>query len=552
MKFHFCGLTGLPCYDNTGLSFFDLLIMHPIESHTAYPSTPRPGAEVCQCDNMHELSNKRNMAIPTAVFAVLLMLCGSIIVFSDASEATGEDLSGYGDVNEIEIAPGYSWSYTSTFPSDLEEGTVLSFAVNELNTNASITGHNLSIIIPAEFPVGSYNVVLKAEHAASEQIGYQWLRITVNEAMALSYSGCINEIVQGATQSITLSSSGGIGAVTWREVSLPQGLTLSGNIVSGIPTTIGLNTIQMQAVSDKGETKDLEIKFTVFNKIIGGSAETITSAGAYAASSAIPQTGNDLNVTWAVTSGTLPVGMTLDSSTGIVSGTYTGSEPVSVAVVLTGTAQNGPEQTATKDLTIRAEPAFSILGGNTILTYTGNSNTVSLALTASSSTSDITWSVPDLTGVTVDSGNVSVDGSAAVTAGQSVTVTATTAYGQVKTKDIIITVEDTLTITGPGSLVATAGTPASTTAFTVSGGSNNTVEITGNGGYESGLSFDSDSNVLSISYPESHAKSTVTLTATSAAGQTATIDIDVTVYSSMGFTSEPGFDGIYAYVADEA
>lgn len=491
------------------------------------------------------------MAIPTAVFAVLLMLCGSIIVFSDTSEATGEDLTGYGDVNEIEIAPGYSWSYTSTFPSDLEEGTVLSFAVNELNTNASITGHNLSIIIPAEFPVGSYNVVLKAEHAASEQIGYQWLRITVNEAMALSYSGCINEIVQGATQSITLSSSGGIGSVTWHEVSLPQGLTLSGNIVSGIPTTIGLNTIQMQAVSDKGETKDLEIKFTVFNKIVGGSAETITSAGAYTASSAIPQTGNDLNVTWAVTSGTLPAGMALDSSTGIVSGTYTGSEPVSVAVVLTGTAQNGPEQTATKDLTVRAEPAFSILGGNTILTYTGNDKTVSLALTASSSTSDITWSVPDLTGVTVDGGNVSVDGSAAVTAGQSVTVTATTAYGQVKTKDVTITVEDTLTITGPGSLVATAGTPASTTAFTVSGGSTNTVEITGNGGYESGLSFDPDSNVLSISYPGSHAKSTVTLTATSAAGQTATIDIDVTVYSSMGFTSEPGFDGIYAYVADE-
>lgn len=501
---------------------------------------------------MFSNSRKRELAVPTAVLAVLIMLCASVVAFSGSSEATGEDLTGYGTVSEIQIAPGYSWSYTATFPSDLTEGTVLSFAVNELNTNASISGHNVSIIIPTGFASGAYNVVLKAEHAASGQTAYQWIRITVNEALSLDYSGCITEIVQGTAQNITLTATGGIGTVTWTATSLPQGLTLSNNVISGTPTTIGQNTIQVKATSDKGETRDLEIQFTVFNKIVGGEAQTITAAGAYAASSAVVQTGTDLGVTWAVTSGTLPAGFALDASTGVVSGTYTGTEPVESTVTITGTAQNGPEQTATKQITIRAEPAFALAGDASALTYTGNTADKTVSVSSNASTSAIAWTVSAIAGVSIDqSGVVTVTGAAPVGMSQSITVTATTAYGQIKEHQIVLNVEDKLTITGPATLVSTASQSASTTAYTIAGGSGNQVAITANGGFSSGLAYDSDANTLSVSYPEAHA-GMVTLTVTSAAGQTATIDVDVTVYSSMGFTSEPGASGHYAYIVDEA
>ncbi len=498
-------------------------------------------------------STEKRTAIPVAIFAALLMICGSIVAISGSSNAaTGEDLSGYGSVNEIMVAPGYSWSYTATFPSDLTEGTVLSFEVNELNTNASIDGHNLSIIIPQGFTPGKYNIVLKATHEESNQTGYQWIRITVNEALALSYTGCINEIIQGASQMITLNATGGVGTVTWKEVSLPQGLTLSGNTVSGTPTTIGLNTIQVQAESSEGQKKNLEITFTVFNVIVGGNDETITSTGSYVASTAIAQTGTDLGVTWSVTSGELPAGLQLDAATGVVSGTYTGTEAIEAEIVLTGSATNGPAQTATKNLTIKAEPAFSLSGDNSILTYTGNTETKTASVSASANTSEITWTVNSLAGVSISNGVITVTGSAAVTSGQTITVTATTAYGQVRTMDVNLVVEDTLRITGPASLVSTQGVSATSSAFDITGGSDNTVAITNNGGYASGLAYDSETKTLSISYPDPHAKSTVTLTVTSAAGQTATIDVSVTVFSSMGFTSEPGSDGIYAYIEDEA
>ena len=485
--------------------------------------------------------------------AAVMALSGVFLAVSDSVSATGEDLTGYGNANEIEIAPGYSWSYTATFPSDLTPGTVLDFAVNELNGNAVITPgtHSLTITIPDGFTPGKYNVVLEATHTPTGQVGHQWIRITVNNALALDYDGCLTEIVQGTSQSITLSSTGGIGTVSWQTVgSLPAGLTLTGNVISGTPTTIGENVVQVQAVSSRGETKDLEITFTVFNKIVGGDEQTITSLGTYATSNAIVQDGTDLGVTWEVTTGTLPAGFSIDPSTGVVSGTYSGTDAGSVTLTLTGTAAHGPEQTATKQLTIQYEPKVTVSGSNSVLTYTGNTADKTFDLTLSGNTSAVTWDPVSVTGVSIEGNKVKVSGSAAVTDGTTVEITGQTAYGQALEHSFNLVVEDTLTITGPESLAATAGQSATSTAFTINGGSGNEVQITDNGGYASGLAYNSESNTLTISYPTAHAASDITLTVTSDAGQTATATISVQVFSSMGFTSVPGAAGIYAYLED--
>ena len=98
---------------------------------------------------MNANASKRKLLAPTAVLSVLVMLCVALVGVSDV-DATGEDLTGYSTVNEISIAPGYTWSYTSTFPSDLEAGTDLTFEVNELDAVATIEKHTLKIsAIPA-------------------------------------------------------------------------------------------------------------------------------------------------------------------------------------------------------------------------------------------------------------------------------------------------------------------------------------------------------------------------------------------------------------------
>lgn len=481
-----------------------------------------------------------------AVLSVLAMLCVALVGVSDSDGATGGDLTGYGTVNEISIAPGYSWTYTSTFPADLEEGTVLTFQVNEMNDTATIDGHTLKIsTIPASMAGNAYNIVLKAYHAESDQTAYQWIRITVNAAMSVNYSGCLSEIVKGTSQSIDLKSEGGIGAVTWTATTMAPGLTLSGSKITGTPTQVGANTIVLKATSSEGESKDLTIDFTVYNVIVGGNDEQIVAIGGKSvASAAISQTGEDLGVTWAADKA-LPAGLTLDDDTGVISGTYTGTTSGQAVITLTGTSAHGPAQTATKKVTINYEPAFAISGGNDkVLTYTGNTAVKTVGLSISAASSAITWSIPETAGITISQdGKLTITGEAAVTADGKITVTARSANGQTATKVISYLVEDTLKIDGASKLVGKQGVAASE-AYTVAGGSSNTVAISENA-YGEALTF--SNGKLSITYPDAHASEKVTLTVTSAAGQTATIDVNVVVYSTMGFSSNPGATGMFAF-----
>lgn len=494
---------------------------------------------------MNANASKRKLLAPTAVLSVLVMLCVALVGVSDV-DATGEDLTGYGTVNEISIAPGYSWSYTSTFPSDLEAGTVLTFEVNELDTVATIEKHTLKIsAIPANMAGNAYNIVLKAYHAESDQTAYQWIRITVNNAMSVSYTGCINEIIKGTSQTIDLKSEGGIGTVTWTATTMAPGLTLSGNKITGTPTQVGANTIVLKATSSKGESKELTIGFTVFNVIKGDSEETIVAiAGQSVATKAIAQTGTDLGVTWKADK-TLPAGLTLNADTGVISGKYTGTTAGQSVITLTGTTAHGPSQTATKKVTINYEPVFAISGGaEKVLTYTGNETAEVVGLSIAGEHSAITWSVPTTAGITIaQDGKLTITGSAAVTADGKITVTARSANGQTATKVVSYLVEDTLKIAGAEKLVAKQGIAASQ-AYTVTGGSSNTVAISENV-YGEALTF--ADGKLKITYPDPHASEAVTLTVTSAAGQTATISVNVVVYSTMGFSSTPGAAGVFAF-----
>ena len=148
-------------------------------------------------------------------------------------------------------------------------------------------------------------------------------------------------------------------------------------------------------------------------------------------------------------------------------------------VTLTGTAMNGPAQTATKKVTINYEPEFSITGGDgTILTYKGNSPKV-VAFSISGQHTAITWSTTVISGISISQdGKLTISGSTAVGSG-TVAVTAKSAAGQTQVKNVQYTVEDTLSITGPDKLVATAGIPSSQT-YTVTGGSSNTVQVGSN------------------------------------------------------------------------
>ena len=467
------------------------------------------------------------VALTVAVLAVLSAV--------PQSDAIGEDLSGtYGSPTNIDIAPGYQWRYTAEFPSDLSEYVTVSLKVNDGNVG-SVSGKAVTVTIPKTAAVGTvYNVVIQASMTQPvSQTSYQYVTFTV--VAGLSVSGTINDIIKGSAINFTPTGSSSMGSVVWTVTSghtLPAGLSLSNGKVTGTPTNTGLQTVYLTATAN-GQSATLEVSFTVYSKIAGGSAQTISSYGTSVSSDAI-ENASDIAVTWKVTSGTMPSGFSLNKNTGVVSGSST--EVKSTTLTLTGTAGEGPSQTATKKVTIKSEPALTLTASaSKITTYKNNPTEKSVTISAPT-TSTKTWTVTSLTGVTVEDGVLKVVSPTKTGMSQSVTVTCKTAYGQTKTVKITLAVEDTLSATGDSKLSVTAGTEGSTSAFTITGGSSNTLAASTTA---SGLTVRTADGKLYATGTSPAKDLPVTVTITSAAGQTVTKNLTVDVYSQLIFTSAP-------------
>jgi len=501
---------------------------------------------------------KRNKIIAASVVMAMCLCSCFVMLDNDGSDAASDP--SYGTISEFNLAPGFRWTYTPTYPSDLsvstsilKQGTNTSSGTSSNITTgswATISGSTVTVTVPSNASVGTvYDIILKATTSTGgvSQTAYQYIRANITSG--LTASGTASDVILGSSATVSLSASSSMGSVAWSVTSgktLPAGLSLSGSSVTGTPITVGANIIYLTA-SAKGQSVNVTIPFTVYNVIKGGSAETLKSYGTTVSSTAVSQTGSDLGVTWSVTSGTLPSGFSLSSSTGVVSGSSAVKQ--STVVTITGTSHNGPAQTATKQITIQSEPKLtSITGDDTILTYSGNGNVTETYASSVTGTSTLTWSLVGApSGVSIDNtGKVTVTGSAAVTAGTNFTVKATSQYGQSITKSVRLTVEGVLDLSGADSVSTTAGT-AKTSAYSATGGSGNTFSIVDNNA-PSGVtvSINSSTGQLSMNGSAPAGSFTVGVKVTSAAGQTDTITVTCQILSVLVYTSTPS-NGVIAY-----
>ena len=499
-----------------------------------------PGLDQVNIMSSTAVSKKTMMA---AVMAMLVMF-GSAVVMLGNNESDAAITGDYGEIYNIDLAPGFKYTYTPTFPADLDV-TVTIKEYEQAGINASMSGNTLTVTVKDGVTSGSYDLILlsSTDTGGIHQELPQHIRINV--VPGLSVSGSINNIILGASVDFTPNASSSMTEhIDWTvNGTLPAGLTLNNGKITGTPTEVGTHTISLKA-NAAGETKDLTVTFTVYNSIVNGTDQQIFSHGNTVSTTPISQVGTDLGVTWAITNGTLPTGFTLDNQTGVVSGSSTTLGETTVTVTGTSSTMEGiDQQTASFNVTIRSEPQLDVTGDSNVTTYPGAPNKT-VQMNATAGTSTIAWSIDSAAGVSISqTGLVTITDVA--TAG-SVTVTATTAYGQTATKTITIVTESAIDITGPETASSIAGTSQEFTYLVQVAGATWSVDTTN---VPSGVtaSIDSSTGIMTLSGNSPTEQFTVTISVTTESGQTDSMTVTCKIVSQLIFTNNPS-NGISAWI----
>jgi PKD repeat protein len=235
----------------------------------------------------------------------------------------------------------YKWSVTTgTLPAGLTLGTgtgVISgapttagsstFTVKVLDNNSASTTKSLSITIYAVPSVAT----------SSLPDGY----------IATAYSQ-------------TLAATGGKTPYKWSVTTgtLPPGLLLSSaGVISGTPTTAGPSNFTVQVADNNSvkATKSLTITVYTAPSVTTSSLPSGSTGTAY--NQTLAATGGKAPYVWSVTVGTLPAGLTLAVSTGIISGTPTTVATSSFTVQVAD--NNSKKGTKALSIVISAAPTIS-------------------------------------------------------------------------------------------------------------------------------------------------------------------------------------------------
>lgn len=286
-------------------------------------------------------------------------------------------------------------------------------------------------------------------------------RSNIEVPLALSFSpGTLPNVVVNTPFSQAFTATNGTAPYTFSVVSgtLPAWLTLSGNTLSGTaPATVGSSSFSIRVTDNVGATftKAFTLNVVASNMVLAPT--TLTAAVRNVAYSQSLTVSGNVGTTLSFSATGLPTGLTINSSTGLISGTpaignsvgnYSltisvsdgyNSQNFSRTLTLNGAALTVSPSTITNpQLTIPFSQVFTTSGGTAPYTYTVSGQP---------------------TGLTMSSGGT-LSGTPSATGSFTFTVTSTDSVGNVGTRVITTTVQPappvvdyTVTINGSNQVI---------------------------------------------------------------------------------------------------
>jgi hypothetical protein len=257
----------------------------------------------------------------------------------------------------------------------------------------------------------------------------QQYTVTVNPAIVVTPTSLAAGTINTA-YSATFSASGGSGSsYTFSESgALPAGLTFSSGTLSGTPTQSGSFSITVTATDSNGATGSVTDTLTINSAssltLSPSSLQNATANTPYSVT--ISATGGSGSYSYAVTSGSLASWLTLNSRSGLLSGTPSTTGSSSFTITATDNHSSGLTGSQAYTLTVNAASSLTVSpatmpSGTVNTTYsvtvsaTGGSGTYAYAVTAGTLPSGL--SLNTTTGV--------LSGTPTATGTSSFTITAT-------------------------------------------------------------------------------------------------------------------------------
>ncbi len=303
---------------------------------------------------------------PTLVLNTLSLPSGQVsVAYSTTLAASGG-------------TPPYTWSITA---GALPAGLTLNAGTGAITGTPTANGTS--------------SVTIRVQDAAgTPQSATRQFSLTINPPPLQITTQTIADGVVGTAYSQTLASSGGLAPFTWTVTAgtLPTGLSLStAGAITGTPSAAGTFTFTARVADSSAQqasrqyTVQIAPPPLVLNTL---SLPTGTTGVAY--STTLSASGGTPPYTWAVTAGTLPTGITLNASTGVLSGTASTASSSNITIRVQDAA--GTPQQASRQFTLAINTPPLTITTQTVPDTVLNA-AYSQTLAASGGLAPYTWSI---------------------------------------------------------------------------------------------------------------------------------------------------------------
>ncbi len=468
---------------------------------------------------------------------------------------SGSALSATGLVGSM-----FSYTLPAGAFTDPNPGQTLTYAATGLPAGYSINSGSGAITgMPSTSGVTS--VTITATDPAMAMTGGV-LSISIGAAPTPVFSGSLASATGTVGQAFSYTlptgtfTTGGGQSLSYAATGLPAGLTLNTTTgtISGTPTTAGSSTVTLRATNTGAQSASGTVGITIspmpsptFTGTLVSATGTVGQAFSYTLPTGSFTDPSGQTLAYAATG--LPAGLTINTTTGAISGTPTtaGSNTVTLRATNTG----GMSASTTVGITISTSatsgtgtaPVFSgTLASATGVVGQAFSYTLPAGAVTGGTNQTLTYAATGLpAGLTINTTTGAISGTPTTAGSNTVTLRATNTGGQSASATVGITISTSAT-SGTGTAPVFSGTLASATgvvgqafsytlpsgAFT--GGASQTLTYT-TVNLPAGLTINTATGTISGT-PTTAGSSTVTLRATNAAGQSASATVGITISAS--------------------